>query len=110
MPHKSVLALLDFEFQVAFALMEASKLINKRGRPSAYETLESNRQKTMHVIVVPQNSVRYDIVGHWPSVAEIRRVCRFEGCANRTNVACTKCNVHLCFNNKTNHFVAFHNR
>jgi hypothetical protein len=88
MPRESVLALSDFEFQVAFALMEAGKLINKRGRPSACETPESKRQKTKHVTVVPQNSVRYDQVGHWHSVAEARRICHFEGCANRTNVAC----------------------
>jgi hypothetical protein len=93
MPRKSVLALSNFKFHVALALMEAGKLINKRGRPTACETPESKRRKTMHVTVVHMNSVRYDLVGHWPSVAEARRICRFDGCANRTNVACTKCNV-----------------
>ena len=107
---KNILASSDFRLHVAFALMEAGKVINKKGKPSASETPETKRRNTMHVAVVPQDSVRHDQVGHWPSVAEARRICRFEGCVHCTNVVCTKCNVHLCFNNKTNHFIAFHNK
>ena len=51
------------------------------------------RYTTLPLAVVPQNSVRHDQVGHRPSVAEADCICH-------TNVVCTKCNVHLCFNNK----------
>ena len=53
---------------------------------------------------------RYDGVGHWPSVIQVRRICRFTGCKGRTNVTCLKCNVHLCLNSHWNHFYDYHSR
>lgn len=85
--------------------MEEGKIINKRGRPSA----ENNKKRKFFAYSAqPSSSIRGDQTAHWPAVDDTRRICRMQGCSSRTNVVCSKCNIHLCFNAKNNHFTEYH--
>ena len=109
-PKKDVLPLASFKLKVVFALMQGGKALNvsKRGRPS--NSGQNKRKFFRGAAPQPENTVRYDQVGHWPHVDTVRRLCRLEGCTGQTNITCSKCKVHVCMNGKVNHFVEYHTK
>ena len=96
LPKSEVIPLTYFKIKIAFSLMMAGK--------------ESTRKCGRHPQPLPDNSIRYDSVGHWPSVEEQRRTCKRKGCTGKTNIACSKCKANLCLNGKQNSFVQFHTK
>lgn len=58
----------------------------------------------------PKNSMRYDGKNHLPRFDsnEYATRCKNDDCDLKTNVFCTKCNVHLCFTRSRNCFESFH--
>lgn len=58
----------------------------------------------------PKNSTRYDGRNHLPRFDsyDYASRCKNEDCNFKTNVICTKCNVHLCFTRSRNCFESFH--
>ena len=98
-----------FKLKIATGLMMEGKTV-KRGRPSFSDdgTPKSKRKLIVPLRPIHDNVIRYDNVEHWPDTCDVRRICRFKGCCGRTNVRCSKCEVHLCFNSKINHFLDYH--
>ncbi|XP_068227604.1 uncharacterized protein [Palaemon carinicauda] len=82
----------------------------KRGRPSLTERHVEPPKKRVSNQVRPGHDIRFDEVGHWPEMRNSRNFCKNMGCTDRTNVACLKCNVNLCLNNRNNCFLAFHKK
>lgn len=58
----------------------------------------------------PKNSTRYDGRTHLPRFDsyDYASRCKNDDCNFKTNVMCTKCNVHLCFTRSRNCFENFH--
>lgn len=58
----------------------------------------------------PKNSTRYDGRNHLPKFDsyDYATRCKNDDCNFKTNVICTKCNVHLCFTRSRNCFENFH--
>ena len=114
LPKSEVIPLAYFKIKVAFSLIMAGKESSrKRGRPS----LPDPTAVTAKVAKcgrpfqpLPDSSIRYDSVGHWPCVEEQRRTCKRKGCTGKTNIACSKCKVNVCLNGKQNCFVQFHTK
>lgn len=105
--------LLSFRMSVSESLTKEGKDITnqvKRGRPSLTERYVEPPKKRASNQVRPGHDVRFDEVGHWPEVRNSRNFCKNMGCTGRTNVACLKCNVNLCLNNRNNCFLAFHKK
>lgn len=103
---KEILSLSEFKMKAAFALMKEGK-VPKRGRPSN-ENPPPLKKKCFARTSQPEESVRFDNVAHYPRIDKARRICRLNGCEGRTNVVCTKCNVHLCLYKNKNHFYTYH--
>ena len=85
----------------------------KRGRLSLSVPTAATAKATKcgrHPQPLPDNSIRYDSVGHWPTVEEQRRTCKRKGCTAKTNIACSKCKANLCLNGKQTCFVQFHTK
>ena len=113
LPKSEVIPLAYFKIRVAFSLMMAGKECNrKRGRPSLQDPTAATAKvsKCGRPQSLPDNSIRYDSVGHWPSVEEQRKTCKRKGCSGKTNIACSKCKVNVCLNGKQNCFVQFHTK
>lgn len=69
---------------------------------------EQKSKKGRPCQALPEKSIRFDNIGHLPSLENIRRVCKKPGCTGKTNVLCSKCKVNLCFNINNNCFANFH--
>ncbi|CAF1402754.1 unnamed protein product [Rotaria sordida] len=53
--------------------------------------------------------VRFDGLEHWPQYQQSLRLrCKNKGCSMKTNVYCSKCQVHLCFCTTRNCFKDYH--
>ena len=103
---KDILRFAEFRWKVAHALIRSGKALQqaKRGHPCQSPGV----LKRKHFSTMPQNSVRLDRIDHFPSIDSIRRTCKNDGCAVKTNVVCKKCGINLCLNNKANCFAKFH--
>lgn len=120
------LSLFAFKLAISEHLCKVGKFLpRKRGRPSLTESPSSSRQgspllsnpgtpvssKKMRKNPerhqdIPLNSVRTDNIGHWPSWQKKRQHCVV--CSMKTYTKCTKCKVFLCYNDKRNCLVTFH--
>ena len=106
---KTILPLAFFKLRLAYALMKSGKCMKRSnaGRPSSLQ----NKLKVSHSLAPhPDNSIRYDNVGHLPIIEKDRKMCKMFSCKGRTNVTCSKCNVNLCLNHKNNCYVLFHTK
>lgn len=58
----------------------------------------------------PKNTARYDGRNHLPRFDshDYATRCKNDDCNFKTNVICTKCDVHLCFTRSRNCFESFH--
>ncbi|CAF1417752.1 unnamed protein product [Rotaria sordida] len=55
--------------------------------------------------------VRLDGIEHWPEVQRnIRLRCKNDRCSMKSNIYCTKCQVHLCLNVTRNCFKDYHSK
>lgn len=53
--------------------------------------------------------IRFDGIEHWPQIQQnLRLRCKNDGCTLKTNVYCSKCQVHLCLNASRNCFTNYH--
>lgn len=107
---KEQMDLLEFTLAVVESLAKACSLNlpRKRGRPSTspLQPLKRPNATTLR----PVHDVRYDQIGHWPSVEREQQRCKLEGCTGKPKIKCQKCNVHLCLSSGKNCFLAFHTR
>lgn len=85
----------------------------KRGRPSSsgslQDQLELKKRKNPSAIVPPLD-VRKDSLDHWPEWVTNRGRCKNPLCKNLSYVFCSKCKLHLCFNQKNHCFRTFHEK
>jgi hypothetical protein len=112
-----------FKLSIAKLLLEQPATIERQSRIKSSRTLSSSssdddnrtssdrnkrkRETKTHLSTV----IRYDGNEHWPELGGVTRVrCKQDGCSNKTNVFCTKCQVHLCLTTKRNCFKHFHCR
>lgn len=121
--------LFDFKQVLSEHLCKAGKsLSRKRGRPTlgARESSGTSSQRSPGIAShggpstqpkrtrktparqqdLPLNSVRTDNIGHLPEWQKNRQICQM--CSQKTHVKCRKCKVLLCFNEKRNCFIHFH--
>lgn len=57
----------------------------------------------------PSDASRLDGYNHWPEfVAKKARMCRLEGCKQRSTIWCSRCKVYLCVKGKKNCFMLYH--
>ena len=114
LPKSKVIPLAFFKIKVAFSLIMAGKQCScKRGRPSLPDapTLTPKPAKVGRPLQsLPDPPIRYDSVGHWPTVEEQRRMCKRRGCSGKTNIVCSKCKINLCLNGKQNCYIQFHTK
>ena len=105
---KDIYALAEFKILIAFGLMKSGKLVSsvKKGRPSSSPSVQEKKRRCQ----VPDSSIRFDNIDHWPIIVEKRNRCKIEKCSGKTVVMCEKCNVNLCLNNSNNCFKDYHKR
>lgn len=58
----------------------------------------------------PSVELRFDRLDHLPDIDEKANAsrCKNIGCAKKTHIYCTKCNLHLCLTQRRNCFKLFH--
>ena len=105
-------SLCEFKLRLADALMMCNKdVLKKRGRPSG-ETVQNEFAKKKKggnaTKGLPEESIRKDSVGHWPSQNEKRGTCKYPGCSGKVRMFCQKCKVHLCCEPNRNCYQMFH--
>lgn len=105
----------EFKASIAEALCKVAVAPRslKRGRPQ--DKIKSTHpepipKKRAATVCAPVSDVRFDGVHHYPAIRLERRRCKRDRCNKITQVACTKCNVHLCLSSKQNCFIAFHTK
>ncbi|CAM4740376.1 unnamed protein product [Rotaria magnacalcarata] len=109
---RDTMSLLSFRISVAEAMLKSAPPTpsTKRGRPSLDSTLNENNQTTTSRAVpnsIPPPSVRLDKFDHWPIHTSKGR-CRNFGCIGYTRICCSKCQLRLCLNEKSNCFKDYH--
>ena len=106
-PKKDILALKDFQYRVAMALLQEGKKASrgKRGIPSLSAPV--TKPKTSAAIPVPAPDIRFDSVGHLPDSVDKQKRCRHcpEGF---TSFQCVKSKIHLCITKDKNCFYNYH--
>lgn len=110
--HQNRETLADFRETLALTLCKAGSLsTSTRGRPRSEEenVLVSKRRKVTSVSNVPTD-IRWDQLSHWPKYLLSRQRCKLNECGGKTFIACSKCNVALCFNKDKYCFINFHNK
>lgn len=95
------LSLIDFKVDVAETLIRANISREVRAERATSSATDSQR-KTTKPVPIPNNDVRLDGYHHFPDHMKLENPmkCRNFGCAGKTRVRCTKCNVFLCLQNK----------
>ena len=109
---RKIYDLLQYRGAVAEALIKAEP-DRRPGRPrhSVLPALEEGvpPKKRSASAAKPIEEVRFDSVGHWPEHLDgLGQRCKMEGCAGRSRIKCTKCNIFLCLTKDRNCFKAFH--
>lgn len=107
----TALCLCDYKAHLAEALCKVNKPCKagrkRPGRPSIAGQLKVKVPR-QRVQPVPDNDMRSDGVGHWPSFTTARMRCRVPLCNGISRVRCNKCQVHLCLSNTKNCFTDYH--
>ncbi|XP_041664121.1 piggyBac transposable element-derived protein 2-like isoform X2 [Cheilinus undulatus] len=100
-----------FRLSVAAALTKANKVPARAGWPPSAQHKQHIRRLNPRCLH-PTMQVRYDGIGHWPSVGRQRGRCNFcKGGVSRWR--CSKCGdgkLFLCLNSKKQCFVAYHQK
>ena len=106
-PKKNILALKDFQYRVAMAVLQEGKKANggKKGRPSLSTPVA--KPKTNAAIPVPSPEIRCDSVGHLLDFVDKQGRCHH--CPKGfTSIQCVKCKIHLCITKDRNCFYNYH--
>lgn len=72
--------------------------------------LQKTATKNLKVEKRPDNSTRYDNIGHLPEIDRNSNPvrCKNEGCQLKSYIYCSKCQVHLCLIQGRNCYKSFH--
>lgn len=110
--NESYLPLVDFKILISEVLCEVKRTTPKRkGRPTAEENrtqgLIETKKKRGPCSELPAEDVRLDGMDHYP-IHENRNRCKYPTCSQKTMISCSKCQIHLCINDKRNCFLLFH--
>lgn len=112
------LSLMAFRLEVSKALIRSSKIAVQDSSPPYLpppiqpEPDASTGRPDVFETPLPDESTRYDGLGHWPEQlleGEEAR-CRFGGCEQMSRVRCLKCCVFLCISRNHNCFLKFHSQ
>jgi hypothetical protein len=119
LPNRQQLSLLDFTMDVSESLMRAGKINqqpqnpSKRGRPSRLSQESSSEPQAKKIKrPCPNNSIRFDSIGHLPRFTSSQQKCAY--CRELgekpgyTYIECSKCAVSLCMVKDRNCFTNFH--
>lgn len=111
----------SFKLYIAKLLLQSSATIEIRSRIKPSRALPSSSSDDDDHAASDRNKrkremksglstiIRFDGIEHWPDMSGVTRIrCKDDGCSNKTNVFCTKCQVHLCLTTKRNCFKNFH--
>ena len=106
---------------IANAMLREPRLIKRRILQSSTTTHhQSSESDDDENIFSPPNRkketrsgvssmTRLDGIEHWPEVQQnVRLRCKNDKCSMKSNVSCTKCQVHLCLNVTRNCFKDYH--
>ncbi|XP_063878299.1 piggyBac transposable element-derived protein 2-like isoform X1 [Scylla paramamosain] len=109
-PPKKQIDLLDFRAEVAEGVLKCKKDTTRTKSRRSSSDVEKKllaKKKKGRVAPTPAKDIRMDSVGHWPIPSERQR-CKHPGCKNKATIKCSKCQVHLCLNKKSNCYLLFH--
>ena len=113
-----------FKMEIANTMLREPRSIERRMLQSSisittnHESSESDdgenilnppkrKKKETHSGV--SNMARLDSIEHWPEVQRnLRLPCKNGKCSMKSNVYCSKCQVHLCLNTTRNCFKDYH--
>jgi hypothetical protein len=69
----------------------------------------SRKKRKREAALNISSATRFDGIEHWPQIQQnLRLRCKNEHCTMKTNVYCSKCQVHLCLNVSRNCFINYH--
>ncbi|MCL4147941.1 UNVERIFIED_CONTAM: hypothetical protein GTU68_041511 [Idotea baltica] len=110
LPKKRQIDLLEFKSSIAQGLCLKGKKKTIRGRPSlsSVECSFAAKKRRGPAKPIPIKDVRTDGMGHWPEVKQERQRCKMPRYPLKSNIICTKCQIHLCLNKNNNCFKNFH--
>lgn len=107
-PTKEVMDLLAFRMKLSKQLV----YFQTAAKRSARITLDEVRSKHLHQEKSrerrTEEEVRYDEYRHYAKYSEKRLRCKLESCNQKSQVICSKCNVHLCLNKNNDCFYEYH--
>jgi hypothetical protein len=97
---------------ISEVLCEVKRTTPKRkGHPTAEENktqgLIETKKKRGPCSELPAKDVWFDGMDHYP-IHENRNLCKYPTCSQKTMISCSKCQIHLCINDKRNCFLLFH--
>ena len=106
------ISFIDFKSAVADSLCRLGKPAPppKKDKPPV-DVLKPLKKKKLGLMVgqgPPKIADRLDGYNHLPVFMNTRARCKYPKCTGKSNAACQKCNVTLCFNRDRNCFLRFH--
>ncbi|XP_037048078.1 piggyBac transposable element-derived protein 3-like [Bradysia coprophila] len=109
-PQRQIMDLLAFRMKLAKQLI----YFEQTGKRNARITLEDVRTKHQRNDKSREcrtdKDIRYDGSYHLPKYSENRLRCKLESCNSKSQIYCTKCNVHLCVNKSNDCFYEYHRK
>lgn len=107
-PKRKVMDLLEFRMNLADQLVYFKSPPKRIARitlddvRSKQKRLDKSRERRT------DENIRYDGFDHFPEYSKNRLRCKLESCNSKSQVFCSKCNVHLCLNLNHNCYLEYH--
>lgn len=107
-PTKEVMDLLAFRLKLSKQLVYYQTASKRSARITLDEVRSKHLRQEKSRECRTDEEVRYDGYFHYPKYSEKRLRCKLETCNVKSQVICSKCDVHLCLNKNNNCFYEYH--
>lgn len=109
-PKRQVMDLLAFRMRLAEQLVYFQTTTKRTTRITLDEVRTKHVRDDKTRESRTEESIRYDEHGHLPKYSENRLRCKLESCNAKSQLFCSKCDVHLCLNKNNNCFFEYHTK
>lgn len=108
-PKRKIMDLLAFRMELSDQLVYSQSTAKRTARITLDEVYDKRKRvdKSRETCRTDEN-IRYDRFDHCPIYTKNCLRCKVKGCDLKSQVACSKCDVHLCLNLKRNCFMEYH--
>lgn len=109
-PKRQVMDLLEFRMRLANQLVYFESTRKRTARITLDDVYSKHERKDKSRESRTDQNIRYDGFGHIPKYSEKRLRCKLESCQSKSQLYCSKCNVHLCVNSNHDCYAEYHTK